>query len=60
MESNVSENEMPSNNLSDYLDRLGKSAGSNRDADGLAVQQVLDNMRQRNLDDAISTAGEVL
>jgi hypothetical protein len=60
MDSNVSENEMPSNNLSDYLDRLGKSAGSNRDADGLAVQQVLDNMRQRNLDDAISTAGEVL
>ena len=60
MESNVSENEMPSNNLSDYLDRLGKSAGSNRDADGLAVQQVLDNKRQRNLDDAVSTAGEVL
>jgi hypothetical protein len=60
MESNVSENEMPSNNLSGYLDRLGKSAGSNRDADGLAVQQVLDNMRQRNRDDAISTAAEVL
>jgi hypothetical protein len=60
MESIVSENEMPSNNLSDYRDRLGKSAGSNCDADGLAVQQVLDNMRQRNLDDAISTAGEVL
>ena len=60
MESNASENEMPSNNLSDYLDRLGKSARSNRDADGLAMQQVLGNMRQRNLDDAISTAGEVL
>jgi len=60
MESNVSENEMPSNNLSDYLDRLGKSAGSNRDADGLAVQQVLDNKRQRNLDDALSIAREVL
>jgi hypothetical protein len=60
MESNMSEDEMPSNNLSDYLDRLGKSAGSNRDADGLAVQQVLDNMRHCNLDNAISTAGEVL
>jgi hypothetical protein len=60
MESNVCENEMPSNNLSDYLDRLGKSAGSNRDADGLAMQQALGNMRQRNLDDAVSTAGEVL
>jgi hypothetical protein len=60
MESNVSENEMPSNNLSDYLDRLGKSAGSNRDADGLAVQQVLDNMRHCNFDHAISTAREVL
>lgn len=60
MESNVRENETPSNNLSDYLERLGKSAGSNRDADGLAGQQILDNMRQRNLDDAISTAGEVL
>ena len=60
MESNVSENEMPSNNLSDYRDRLGKAAGSNRDADGLTVQQVLDNMGQRNLDDAVSTAREVL
>jgi hypothetical protein len=60
MESNMSEDEMPSNNLSDYLDRLGKSAGSNRDADGLAVQQVLDNMRHCNLDNAISTTGEVL
>jgi hypothetical protein len=33
----VSENEMPSNNLSDYLDRLEKSAGSNRDTDGLGT-----------------------
>jgi len=60
MESNMTDNEIPSNNLSDYLDRLGKSAGSNCDADGLAVQQVLDNMRQRNLDVDVSTAGEVL
>jgi hypothetical protein len=60
MESNMSENETPSNNLSNYLGRLGKSARSNRDADGLAMQQALDNMRHRNLDDAISTAGEVL
>jgi hypothetical protein len=37
MERNVSENEMPSNNLSDYLDRLEKSAGSNRDTDGLGT-----------------------
>jgi hypothetical protein len=37
MESNVSENEMPSNILSDYLDRLEKSAGSNRDTDGLGT-----------------------
>jgi hypothetical protein len=37
MESNMSENEMPSNNLSDYLDRLEKSAGSNRDTDGLGT-----------------------
>jgi hypothetical protein len=37
MESNVSKNEMPSNNLSDYLDRLEKSAGSNRDTDGLGT-----------------------
>jgi hypothetical protein len=28
---------MPSNNLSDYLDRLEKSAGSNRDTDGLGT-----------------------
>jgi hypothetical protein len=40
MESNVSENEMPSNNLSDYLDRLEKSAGSNRDTDGLGAMAI--------------------
>lgn len=37
MESNVNEDEMPSNNLSNYLDRLEKSAGSNRDTDGLGT-----------------------
>jgi hypothetical protein len=37
MESNMSENEMPSNNLNDYLDRLKKSAGSNRDTGGLGT-----------------------
>jgi hypothetical protein len=39
-ESNVSETEMPSNNLSDYLDRLKKSLGSNRDTDGLGTMAV--------------------
>jgi len=29
MDSNVSENEIPANNVSDYLDRLEKSVGSN-------------------------------
>ena len=38
MDSNVSENEMPANNLSDYLDRLEKSVGSNRDTDGHAAE----------------------
>jgi hypothetical protein len=37
MESNVSENEMPANNVSDYLNRLQKSMGTNRDTDGLGV-----------------------
>jgi hypothetical protein len=37
MDSNVSENEMPAKNVSDYLDRLEKSVGSNRDADGLGT-----------------------
>jgi hypothetical protein len=36
-ESNVSETKMPSINLSNYLDRLEKSAGSSRDTDGLGT-----------------------
>lgn len=61
MESNVSGNEMPSNNLSDYLDRLEKSEGSNRDADGLgttaagpfvigSVDAVKFDLTKRNID----------
>jgi hypothetical protein len=56
MESNVSENEMPSNNLSDYLDRLDKSAGSNRDTDGLGTMAagpfVVGSVEAINGDDA--------
>jgi hypothetical protein len=37
MDNNVSENEMPAKNVSDYLDRLEKSVGSNRDTDGLGT-----------------------
>src|SRR5271169_6318771 len=37
MDSNVGENEMQANKASDYLDRLEKSAGSNRDTGGLGT-----------------------
>ncbi len=37
MDRNVSGNEMPAKDVSDYLDRIEKSVGSNRDADGLGT-----------------------
>jgi hypothetical protein len=37
MDSNMKEDEMPANNSSDYLDRVHKSVGSNRDTDGLGT-----------------------
>lgn len=37
MDSNMDEDEMPANNSNDYLDRVHKSLGSNRDTDGLGT-----------------------
>ena len=40
MDSNVNKNEMPANSVSDYLDLLRESMGSNRDSKGLGAMSV--------------------